>query len=76
MSKLTGERVNGIKTGYWSPSKKDDLVQKLGAIEHKAHELKIEICVYACRFPSSERILMDNGLCKSCPLIKLMSMID
>lgn len=76
MSKLTSKRVHGANTGYWSPSRKDELVQKLGAIEHKAHELRTEICVYACRFPSSERILMDNSPCKSCPLIELMSMID
>lgn len=33
MSKLTHERVNGIKTGFWSAAKKDDLVRKLGPIE-------------------------------------------
>ncbi len=31
---LTSERCSGIKSGYWSPAKKDDLVQKLGRIEH------------------------------------------
>lgn len=34
--KLTSERVNGIKAGYWSAAKKDELVQKLGAIEHRS----------------------------------------
>lgn len=33
MDRLTSERCNGIKTGYWSPAKKDDLVQRLGAYE-------------------------------------------
>ena len=28
-----GERYGGIKTGYWSPAKKDDLVQRLGPYE-------------------------------------------
>lgn len=26
MERLTAKRVNGIKTGYWSPAKKDELV--------------------------------------------------
>ena len=26
MERLTAQRCNGIKTGYWSPAKKDDLV--------------------------------------------------
>lgn len=31
MERLTHERVNGIKTGYWSAATKDVLVQKLAA---------------------------------------------
>lgn len=33
MERLTAERVNGIKTGYWSPAKKDELVQRLAEYE-------------------------------------------
>lgn len=33
MTRLTHERVNGIKTGYWSPAKKEELVQRLAAYE-------------------------------------------
>ena len=33
MKRLTSERVNGIKTGYWSPAKKDELIQRLGRYE-------------------------------------------
>lgn len=32
MERLTAQRCNGIKTGYWSPAKKDDLVQRLGPL--------------------------------------------
>lgn len=35
MSKLTSRRVNGIKYGYWSVAKKDELIDKLGPIEEK-----------------------------------------
>ena len=33
MERLTHERVNGIKTGYWSAATKEVLVQKLAACE-------------------------------------------
>lgn len=33
MERLTHERVNGIKIGYWSSAKKEDLVQRLAAYE-------------------------------------------
>ena len=33
MDRLTHERANGIKTGYWSSAKKEDLIQRLAAYE-------------------------------------------
>lgn len=33
MNRLTSQRCNGIKTGYWSPAKKEELVQRLGLYE-------------------------------------------
>lgn len=33
MNRLTHERNNGIKTGYWSPEKKEELVKALAAYE-------------------------------------------
>lgn len=33
MERLTHERVNGIKTGYWSAATKEVLVQKLAGYE-------------------------------------------
>lgn len=35
---LTSERVNGIKTGYWSQARKELLVQKLGGLERRGPE--------------------------------------
>lgn len=32
MSRLTHKRNNGIKEGYWSPNKKEELVQTTGGI--------------------------------------------
>ena len=34
MNRLTHERCGGIKTGYWSPEKKEDLVNALAAYEN------------------------------------------
>ena len=33
MDRLTHPRSNGIKAGYWSPEKKDELIQRLAAYE-------------------------------------------
>ena len=40
MNRLTHERSNGIKTGYWSPEKKEELVQRLAAYENTGLEPK------------------------------------
>ena len=34
MERLTHERSNGIKSGYWSPDKKQDLVNRLAEYEN------------------------------------------
>lgn len=33
MDRLTHKRVNGIKTGYWSAAKKEELIDRLAAFE-------------------------------------------
>ena len=38
MKRLTAERMNGIKTGYWSASKKEELVQRLAEYENIGFE--------------------------------------
>mgnify|MGYP006079238767 CR=1 FL=1 len=38
MERLTAKRVSGIKAGYWSPAKKDELVQRLGKYEDTGME--------------------------------------
>lgn len=46
MERLTHKRSNGIKEGYWSPNKKDELAQRLAEYENtgltseQVHELK------------------------------------
>ena len=36
--RLTHERMNGIKEGYWSPRKKEELVQRLAEYENTGFE--------------------------------------
>lgn len=38
MERLTHKRANGIKTGYWSPNKKQELVDRLAAYENTGLE--------------------------------------
>lgn len=35
VERLTHERVNGIKTGYWSAATKETLVQRLAVFENE-----------------------------------------
>lgn len=37
MERLTHERSNGIKPGYWSPATKEELVQRLAAYENTGY---------------------------------------
>ena len=40
MKRLTSQRVNGIKTGYWSAASKEEVVQRLDAYENIGLEPK------------------------------------
>lgn len=72
--KLTSERVNGIKAGYWSAAKKDELVQKLGAIEHLAPRLLKNTCIGVClHSPEDDR--EQDEVCRGCPVYELMILV-
>lgn len=75
MSKLTAERVNGIKTGYWSPAKKDQLIQKLGPIEAQGERLLGKICDQVCRFTYQQDELPEEQ-CETCPVDALAKMVE
>lgn len=69
MERLTHERNNGIKTGYWSPNKKDELVSALAAYENtglttqEIMELKDRD---TARAPEPAPLGMDGMVCPSC----------
>jgi hypothetical protein len=69
MERLTHERNNGIKTGYWSPNKKDELVSALAAYEdtgltpEQIMELKERD---TARAPEPAPLGMDGMVCPAC----------
>lgn len=56
MNRLTHKRENGIKRGYWSPNKKQELVDRLAMYEHAAEKEEFGRWV-----PCSER-LPENAM--------------
>lgn len=77
MARLTCERMNGIKSGYWSPVKKDELVQKLGAIEDKSETLISNLCDNYCKYPKQMQNQADlDEICERCPMPKLVGLIE
>lgn len=75
MNKLTSERMSTTKGGYWSPSRKDDLVQKLGAIEHRAPALAADVCSQICQYPGKLTQEELEARCETCPLDQMMKLI-
>lgn len=73
MAKLTSARVSGIKTGYWSPAKKDDLVQRLGAIEHQGPRLLDRVCAERCIWHSVNP--KKDHICDECPVTALRGLM-
>ena len=73
--KMTSERRNEIKTGYWSSAKKDELVQKLGAVEDRAPRLLANACNGICLHnPTADK--EHDEVCRGCPVNELVGLID
>lgn len=61
MKRLTHERCNGIKTGYWSPEKKDELVKALAAYENTGlTPEKVKAVAEACKIYKSLGLTPDQ----------------
>jgi len=76
MGNLTSERVNGIKTGYWSPFTKEVICQKLGEIEHKASGQFSRMCDDFCRWPMELEEGELEEKCAACPCVLLDKLIN
>ena len=46
MERLTHERCSGIKTGYWSAAKKDELIERLAEYENTEHKIVFSSILY------------------------------
>ena len=61
MKRLTHERCNGIKTGYWSPEKKDELVNALAAYENtELTPEEVKAVAEACKIYKSLGLTPDQ----------------
>ena len=69
MERLTHQRSSGIKTGYWSPNRKDELVERLAAYEdtgldpQEIYSLKAGSILKAmgCKWTPVEEQLPEDG---------------
>lgn len=67
MNRLTHARANGIKTGYWSPNKKEELVQRLAAYEDTGLEPEEIEVLKRIRTPMTvNEIHIDEYYCPAC----------
>ena len=57
MERLTHKRENGIKRGYWSPNKKQELVDRLAMYEDRE-----ESADFGKWIPCSERLPKDRQI--------------
>ena len=75
MPRLT-KRSSGITDGFCSNYKRDDLIQKLGNIEHRSRSLAGKVCDQCCRHREDADEIGLEFICESCPLTALMELIE
>ena len=77
MAKLTSVRVNGIRSGYWSPANKEALIQRLGELEHRGSRMLNDLCDHYCKYPGREDMTHEERMeiCNDCPMNSLMRMV-
>lgn len=75
MAKLTRRSLDLVE-GFESDKSRNQLVQKLGFIEHRAEDILSDMCDYGCRFPLEADEDELSGICEECPVTKLLRMIE
>lgn len=75
MPKLT-KRSLGIMDGFTSKYPKDDIIQKLGHIEHRGAQLAGDICDHCCRYPKEADPDELTTICEACPVTRLMELLN
>lgn len=64
--RMTSERVNGIKSGYWSPARKEELVQRLAEYENIGTVEKCREAVEKQKPMKIKEIHVDEYYCPAC----------
>lgn len=75
MPKLT-RRSSGITDGFLSGYKRDELIQKLGQIEHRAEDLIGQVCDHYCLHREMAEEIGLEFICENCPMTRLLEMIE
>ena len=71
--KLTSKRCSDDVAGYRSTAKKDELVQRLGELEHQVPDMLDEICDKCCRWPYTIRDQARmTEICDACAITAAM----
>ena len=64
MERLTHERKSGMKTGYWSPNKKQELVDRLAMYEDREESADFGKWIpYSERLPKDRQIVVADIEC-------------
>ena len=64
--RMTSERVNGIKSGYWSPARKEELVQRLAEYENIGTVENCREAVEKQKPMKIKEIHVDEYYCPAC----------
>lgn len=75
MPKLT-KRTSGLGDGFQSGYKRNELVLKLGTLEHEAPGMISEICTRYCKHPEQLDSSDLYDVCEGCPLSRLVNLLD
>lgn len=75
MARLT-RSGSGITDGYVSGYRRDDLIQKLGAIERHAEDLVGQMCDSYCKHREDAEEFGLEFICENCPMTRLMELIE
>lgn len=75
MPKLT-RRGSALTDSYVSGHNRGELIQKLGQIEHRSEDLIGVMCDQYCRHREDAKELGLEFICESCPMTRLLEMIE
>jgi hypothetical protein len=76
MPKLTKRYLRGADIGYEAIGSQEAAINKLGRIEARGPELLNRVCDYSCGILLKADADEREGLCRECPVTKLLRIIE